>query len=70
MIPDELDYGAHRTCAWCGKLHPQKRMLHYDQKWFCSIQHYLLHLNLKGNGSEDNLDGSGVAPVDDRSLDI
>lgn len=69
MIPDELDFGAHRKCTWCGKLHPQKRMLQYDLEWFCSIQHYLLHLNLMEKKNEDT-SGSPRAPVDDPSLDI
>ena len=62
----ELDYGAHRKCYWCDKLQPEKRMLHYDNRWYCGIQHYLLQLNLKPERSEDD----SVAPVDDKSLDI
>jgi hypothetical protein len=54
MKPDELDYGAHRRCVWCGKLHSEKRMLHLDNKFFCGIQHYLLHLNMEKSDDSDS----------------
>lgn len=34
----ELDFGAHRKCAWCGKIQPEKRCLEYNDKFFCCIQ--------------------------------
>jgi len=34
----EEDYQAHRKCAWCQQLEYQKRMLNYNDKWFCCIQ--------------------------------
>lgn len=32
------DEGAHRKCHWCQKLEHQKRMLNYNDHYFCSIQ--------------------------------
>ena len=61
---DGLDLGEYHPCTWCGKRHPQKRMLWYDDKWYCSIQHYLLSLNI----AQEEV--NGIAPVDDPSLDI
>ena len=32
------DFGAHRKCALCGKIEHQKKMLNYNDRFFCSIQ--------------------------------
>ena len=37
----ELDFGPHRRCSGCGSLHPNRRMIEYGNKFFCSIFCYL-----------------------------
>lgn len=38
---NDLDFGPHRTCNICKKSFPQKRMLEYNDKWYCGISHKL-----------------------------
>jgi len=34
----DLDEGPHRKCHWCGKLHPERRMLNYNDHFYCCLQ--------------------------------
>lgn len=37
----DLDFRDHRKCHVCGVLMPEKRMLNYNDRWYCGIIHKL-----------------------------
>lgn len=39
----DLDTGPHRRCHVCHFMHPERRMIDYQGKWFCGIIHKLKH---------------------------
>ena len=58
----EEDFQAHRKCAWCKKLQPQKTMLDYNDKYFCCIQ-----CKLKQEEMEDDALYRHIRPSGNRS---